>query len=124
MEKNAISLEKGIESNKHSANQVICKCNTCGEEFKAPLSATSYSNSFSKKYYACPRCLSKVADLKQPQDMEVDKGEENETSKIEDAIKESVTCAHQFGYLKCRPKNTPIPEDCLICSKMIDCMSK
>ena len=30
-------------------------------------------------------------------------------------------CAHYLGYLKKRG-NTPIPEACLTCSKMIDCM--
>jgi hypothetical protein len=31
-------------------------------------------------------------------------------------------CLHEVGYLKKRGKNTPIPEECLTCSKMIDCM--
>ena len=33
-----------------------------------------------------------------------------------------IDCAHHFGYLKKRPKDTPIPEACLTCKKMIQCL--
>ena len=31
-------------------------------------------------------------------------------------------CLHEFGYLKNRPKNKPIPDECLTCPKMIQCL--
>ena len=31
-------------------------------------------------------------------------------------------CLHQFGYLASRPKGVPIPEECIICQKLGDCM--
>lgn len=33
-------------------------------------------------------------------------------------------CPHHFGYLSRRPKDAPIPEECLTCRKMIKCMLK
>ena len=33
-------------------------------------------------------------------------------------------CTHNFGYLANRPKNDPIPQECLTCSKIVDCMLK
>ena len=33
-------------------------------------------------------------------------------------------CPYHFGYLKEKPKSTPIPEECLTCPKMVDCMLK
>ena len=31
-------------------------------------------------------------------------------------------CVHQFGYLKSMPKNTPIPDECFGCPKVLRCM--
>ena len=36
---------------------------------------------------------------------------------------EEVKCRLFHGYLKKRPKNTPIPDECLICSRMIECLA-
>ena len=31
-------------------------------------------------------------------------------------------CVHQFGYLRNMPKNTPIPDECFGCPKVLRCM--
>ena len=31
-------------------------------------------------------------------------------------------CLHNFGYLAGRPKNTPIPQECILCQRLGDCM--
>ncbi len=31
-------------------------------------------------------------------------------------------CVHNFGYLESRPNNTPIPDECLGCSKVMQCL--
>lgn len=33
-------------------------------------------------------------------------------------------CPHSYGYLTIRPKDSPIPQECLYCLKVIDCLSK
>lgn len=33
-------------------------------------------------------------------------------------------CNHDLGYLARRPKDVPIPQECLVCSKIVDCMLK
>jgi hypothetical protein len=33
-----------------------------------------------------------------------------------------IKCSHFFGYLNKRQKGAPIPEQCLICAKMLDCL--
>ena len=33
-------------------------------------------------------------------------------------------CLHKFGYLASRPKNVPIPEECVVCTRLADCMLK
>ena len=31
-------------------------------------------------------------------------------------------CLHYFGYLSSRPKDSPIPQECIICQRLGDCM--
>jgi hypothetical protein len=51
---------------------------------------------------------------------EVPKVPETElTDKKED---ECSGCPDEFGYLANRPPDTPIPSQCLVCPKMVDCM--
>jgi hypothetical protein len=77
-------------------------------------------------YSACPRCLSKVNIIKQQ------KSEVRESSrtieKHEKASfakgKDNADCQHYLGYLKKRPKNESIPDECLTCNKMIECIAR
>jgi hypothetical protein len=39
------------------------------------------------------------------------------------ALDGNVKCGHFMGYLKQRPRETPIPEECLLCDKMVDCLA-
>lgn len=33
-------------------------------------------------------------------------------------------CSHFFGYVRTLPKNTPIPDECLWCPSIVDCLSR
>ena len=131
MERNISSLKFGIESPALSTTQARSRCSTCGEEFETPLLAMISSGFLLEEYYACPKCLSKVGNVELQDNVEVDEPEtdEEETLKMEveetmeDTMEENVACAHNLGYLKRRPKDTPIPEECLTCTKMMDCLS-
>ena len=126
-------MERSISSLKYesgtpvlSAAHESSRCGTCGEEFKKPLLAMLSSGVLIEEYYACPKCLAKVASYERNK-VEVDEaGDEEEESleiEVEEKMEDTVICAHHIGYLKRRSKNTPVPEECLTCSKMIDCMS-
>jgi DNA-directed RNA polymerase subunit RPC12/RpoP len=112
------------------------RCGACGEPVETPLLAMIFSESTTEEYYACPKCLSKIASLsKEPEikeafEISVDentlKNEIAEPERLEVAtegnVEGPISCVHFLGYLKERPKDTPIPEECLTCSNMIDCM--
>ena len=36
----------------------------------------------------------------------------------------SEVCPHSFGYLRTLPRNDPIPDECLICKKVMQCMNR
>jgi DNA-directed RNA polymerase subunit RPC12/RpoP len=107
-------------------------CDACGEEFDQPLFAAVSSNTTHDEYYACPRCLSKIECRERKKNVEADETKETEqldqtqdTQNKPQEVKteESTNCKYQFGYLNKSQKNTPIPEECLICTKMIECRS-
>ena len=127
MERSLSYLKFEIDSHLPSETHESSRCNTCGEEFEVPLFAVVSSGYLLEEYYACPRCLSKVGVVESNKTVEVDEAEEGDKkfreTEVEDKMEEAVACAHHLGYLKRRPKNTPIPEECLTCTKMIDCMS-
>jgi len=33
-------------------------------------------------------------------------------------------CSHYFGYVRTLPKNTPIPDECLWCPSIVDCLTQ
>jgi DNA-directed RNA polymerase subunit RPC12/RpoP len=127
MERSLSSLKFEIDSHLSSEAHKSSRCNTCGEEFESPLFAVVSCGYLLEEYYACPRCLSKVGVVERKKTVEVDEAEEEGKKfrgmEVEDKTEEAVACAHHLGYLKRRPKNTPIPEECLTCAKMIECMS-
>jgi hypothetical protein len=46
------------------------------------------------------------------------------TKDIENSEKVTSGCSHSYGYLAVRPKNSPIPQECLSCLQVIDCLYK
>ena len=62
--------------------------------------------------------LEEAEELEEPEELEeAPTIEEPETKEAE-----SSGCPEEFGYLANRPADTPIPSQCLVCPKMVDCM--
>jgi len=132
MERNLNSLKFDSETQTLIETHENSKCDTCGEEFEQPLYTVISSGYITEEYYACPRCLSKVGGVERRKTVEAEEAEDDEETgqsgetEVEikmEKMEETVACPHYLGYLKKRQKNTPIPEGCLTCGKMIDCMS-
>jgi len=96
-------------------------CSECGKTFEKPVLATISCGDLSKTYYACPRCLAKIMEASPPE-VKRKSEKDSESRKVSGGFEENV-CPHFFGFLKKRPKNIPIPDECLTCSKMIDCLT-
>ena len=54
------------------------------------------------------------------------KSKNEHLQKTKKTKKEDLTsgCPQSFGYLATRPKNEPIPQQCLFCLKLVDCLYK
>jgi len=125
MEKTLGSLKMEDEHYFFRESQTSFRCTGCNGTFQKPILATVSSRGCVKTYYACPRCLLKVGDVKQHKDEEdketsisIEKVKKVAVAKHEDTVK----CKHFLGYLKKRSKDAPIPDECLTCDKMIECL--
>jgi hypothetical protein len=45
-------------------------------------------------------------------------------SNEEGSLESQRKCSHFFGYVRTLPKNTPIPDECLWCPSIVDCLSR
>jgi hypothetical protein len=123
---------------------VICPNPKCGREIEEPIPLTNLSVTPSEQYDACPYCFTKLVPqtLAEPEEVTPSEDEVLESvevtnsevlEKVENLIlsssetkeKEAGTgCPREFGYLANRPKDAAIPQECLLCPKMVDCMLK
>jgi hypothetical protein len=132
MEKSLGSLKLDDEHSFLSESQSSFRCTGCNVVFQKPILATVSAHGSVNRYYACPRCLSKIREVKKHEDEEdEDEEEDGKVSigmeKVKFAVAkhgDSVDCKHFLGYLKKRSKEAPIPDDCLTCDKMIECMMR
>ena len=128
-----------------SAVVIVCPNPKCGREIEEPILLTNLSVKPTEQYDACPYCFTKIEPETTVVQEEVTPQvevvlEESEDSgsevlkKVEDLIrvskepqekeKKTSGCPESFGYLANRPKDAPIPQECLLCPKMVDCMLK
>jgi len=127
---------------KQTSQGNCCPNPDCGKTFSEPITATNLSAKSKETYYACPFCLSRIdedelasetveentTDVKNKLSTVVEKEEKQEkrpTLKIEVPKEIKIpkpTCPYSFGYLKKRPKNTSIPEECMLCPDMMKCL--
>jgi len=76
-----------------------------------------------EQYYACPHCLIKL-DVISTQPQKEEKKKDKPPVKPPEKKEKGSRCPHHFGYLASRHKNVPIPQECLICPKVLDCTMK
>jgi DNA-directed RNA polymerase subunit RPC12/RpoP len=112
-------------------NLHVCVYERCGRSFTAPVRLTDLSHKpHSETYYACPYCFSKMDELEHnlSHDLKLMETEGNETTISNNpkkhATPEDITfqCPHHVGYLKKRSKDESVPDSCLTCPKILQCM--
>jgi hypothetical protein len=101
-----------------------CPNAACKKTFTAPLKTLNLHDNPSEPYYACPVCLTRVESAEQ-----VESEKSTPQSKpVETAVKQGskggekpAGCQFHLGYLSTRGKKE-IPEDCLACIDVVECM--
>ena len=148
LEINIPTMKVKLPPNAHAHGVIICPNPKCQRKIEEPILLNNLSTTPAEHYYACPHCLTKLEDViegsapgppirpslekvldaisTQPQK---EKGEKKkkEGPPVKPAQKKEKgpsRCPHRFGYLASRPKEATIPQECLICPKLMDCMLK
>ena len=121
-----------------------CPNPECRKIFDKPVALTDLSQNPTSVHSACPHCgfdlqtvspvrTSKTFEkavktpLKQEEPLERVEASKITTEKQSSPPPKSLQarppeCRHFFGYLKKIPKNTPIPDECFGCLRMVDCL--
>ena len=113
-------------------NHETCTCpnDESGKNFDHPIELTVLSSNPVETYQACPYCMSRI-DIREEEQrptntltsLRISTVMEKEQEKAEKKGIDETKCSRGFGYLKKRPKGTPIPDECLLCQKMIQCLA-
>jgi hypothetical protein len=118
------------------SHNFACPNPSCGKNFATPLKAKNFSSRGAKPYDACPYCLTEIpvatisatTEEEQKQEIELPKIKK-ETSPLTEEKPDHTSpkvqgCAHHLGYLSKRSPKEKIPESCMMCEKIVQCMLK
>ena len=130
-------LEQDEESSSNqSVNSVLEKVKVSGPKFldrvKALIPKSNGSEKEKKENFeehkAKPSNKEKKEMEEEPETEILFAQEEmEEVSKIKPSVEKEnhfSGCPQSFGFLAKRPKDTPIPQQCMLCPKIVDCMLK
>jgi DNA-directed RNA polymerase subunit RPC12/RpoP len=93
-----------------------CPYNGCGKNFDKPTVLTDSSVIPRESYYACPYCNSKIDIV--VEGINIVGVRATEYPKVFDS---PAKCAHYFGFLNSLPKDASLPDECLVCPKVLQC---
>lgn len=96
-----------------------CPYPSCGKKFdKLIMLIDDFSKVVRETYYACPHCKSRVDIVVTSEDAF------KFSPKGKDIPPSTSVCPYYFGYLSLFCKESPIPEECMTCTRITKCMTK
>jgi len=110
------------EDQPHEMDPEDPTCGGCGKSYRKPILATVSSPGHVQTYQACPHCMTKVRDANPPKNENIKATILSKAPSTQTAPGLDGKCGQFFGYLNKRTKGTPVPERCLTCEKMVECL--
>ena len=110
-----------------------CKNSSCKRTFTIPLKTLNLQGNPNEPYYSCPFCLTKIEveevalsqdNLPEEKNQNGQKLENLERDKATKNDEKPLACKYYLGYLSERGQKDKIPDDCLLCKNIVDCMLK
>lgn len=106
---------------------LICPNDACKKVITKPLKTLNRQQSSKGPYYACPSCLTEITFYEPERDCALEKpaAEVIITEEKPSENQEKLSgCEHYFGYMSEKEHKQQMPVECMLCSKIIDCMAK
>jgi DNA-directed RNA polymerase subunit RPC12/RpoP len=101
---------------RHHVEKLRCPYDGCGKEFERPTVLTDSSTMPRKSFYACPHCMSKI-DIR-TENLKIVSVNALEYGKVFDS---PAKCSHFSSFLSAMSKDIAVPDDCLMCPKILQC---
>jgi len=112
-----------LEDQQHQVEHESLTCDGCGKIYQTPIVARITTPGHVQTYGACPHCMTKVYDISAPKTEQKEKRNFSaESKRPQTEADDEVKCDHFFGFLNKRTRGTPVPERCLICERMVECL--
>jgi hypothetical protein len=118
-----------IEEKTKKSSAFTCPNVSCGKVFTKPLRALNLQQGSEEPYDACPYCLTEITidnelpvSCDEPKETEAAEKESTE-EQVEIAEKPS-ECGYHLGYLSERSSKENIPDACMMCKDIVECMLK
>ena len=122
---------------KMKSQSFACSNPECERVFANPIIVQDLTSKNESSYSACPYCLTEILIEKNSEVEEERRTLEKKRAIIKKAkalppklksaeqlsLKEN-KCPYHFGYLSQRSKKEEIPEECMTCEKIVQCMLK
>jgi hypothetical protein len=103
----------------------VCPNTSCRKVFTRPLKTVNVGVS-SEPFNACPYCLTEITGEAKPISAapQVEVTKEPETATKTESPLAPAECKRHFGYLSQRGAKEQIPDECLTCKEIVQCMFK
>lgn len=98
-----------------------CSNPSCGKEFALPLQTLNLQDS-TEPYMACPYCLTKIKAKEIKAESVIE--DENHVP-TEESSKQKIkptACRYHLGYLSERVDKQQVPDECIVCKALVECM--
>lgn len=123
-----LSISK-IEEKTKKSSVFTCPNVSCGKVFTKPLRALNLQQDSEGPYDACPYCLTEITfaeDLTVPCDepKETEAKEKEPTEERVEIPEKPSECGYHLGYLSERSSKEKIPDECMMCKDIVECMLK
>ncbi len=117
-----------IESQRRvKRTSLTCSNPSCKKAFSSPLKTLNLQQDSGEPYAACPYCLTKIINV--PIEIKHKSKKTNSEQSFQEEkpiqnIGRTPACNYHLGYLSEREKREQIPDECISCKNILDCMLK
>lgn len=106
---------------------LTCPNKACGKVFAKPLTTLNLQQSSKESYNACPYCLTEITVKENESENPPEKSGTKATflNETPNRNQENANnCKYHFGFVSEREKSQQIPEECMLCAEIMECMRK